>query len=190
MKEIPRRLLMIFGNFFFCLLIFYAIAGESVHDWARTIASLGTLIVASITAIKYFEEKAKETLIRSEELKAKEREAIDRALIAYQELGDKYLEFLEITSKYPQLGCFITQDDINLIGDDLARREILYEFLMCTFERGYLLYLHSEGGTNHEVQWQGWRCFILKWLEKPSFARYWNDVNQYFDPRFIREFSR
>lgn len=120
--------------------------------------------------------------------KEKQRERIDREYGTYNALDEKYSDFLKICLDNIELGLYdsLNQTQRELSQDQQIKRDIIYEILVCLFEKAFLMY-KSQNKDVKKRQWTGWEAYISDWMEVDSFRSSWNSkLNSQYDEEFLK----
>ena len=109
----------------------------------------------------------------------------DRELGTYNALDEKYIEYLRLCLKYPNLDVFDVPhpSPAPLSPEDERLQIILFTILMSIFERAYLMY-GDQGEEVKKRQWAGWESYIQGFCQRDNFRRAWKTSGSTFDTRF------
>jgi hypothetical protein len=136
------------------------------------LANLATFIGVPIAIILFYFEKKKERR--------------DREYGTYNALDDKYIEYVKLLIKYPDLDFYELEiDDINNLPP-LRRIQSLamFEILFSLFERAFLMY--SDQSTKiKRKQWIGWLIYIEDYAKKKAFQIMWSELGYGYDIEFV-----
>ena len=146
---------------------------ESVKIVLEIIALSATIIGIPVYIYIYYKEK--------------KRERLDREYGTYNALDDKYIDFLRLCIDNIDLNIYLLDNEItkNLNEQQKIRQYIIFEILVCIFERAFLMYKgHSDKIRRN--QWVGWNSYIEDWLNNESFRKAWrNFIGNQYDTDFI-----
>ncbi len=120
-----------------------------------------------------------------------------RSTDTYHAITRDYAALLRTCLEHPDVGVLdepgmyatlgIAQDDPELA---LHRRSwLLYNLAITDFEAAYLS-LRDGPRRLRKMQWEGWREWVLDYLDRPDFRRVWRQVGPSFDSGFYAEFER
>lgn len=90
----------------------------------------------------------------------------------YDALDEKYVEFQRLAVQYPRLDIADTHmppSDGELSAEDIAVRRTLYQILIATFERAYLMYKDKSDQIRRR-QWQGWDKYVESYCDRQAFV--------------------
>lgn len=127
-------------------------------------------------------------LIRERRLEREEmmRDRKQREERAFDELDDKYVEFMRLCAAHPNLDVL----EIPLSGDDepsegrLRAEHALLAILISLFERAYLMIFENQDSSFRERQWTGWESLMRSYARRPGFRRVWDSIGHQFDRGF------
>ena len=137
-----------------------------------------TIIGAPIAIYLYFKDKRKERL--------------DREYGTYNALDDKYIDFLNICLENIDLGIYEMSEkkDKEFSNEQLIRKKIIFEILICLFERAYLMYKNQDTAVRKK-QWLGWNSYMEDWMKVKSFRKAWNSyLNSQYDVNFLNHMNQ
>ena len=89
----------------------------------------------------------------------------------YDALDERYLDWQRIAATHPRLDIGDhprSGTKIKLTADELITRRCLYQILISTFERAFLMYRRAPSGLRVR-QWRGWQEYIDSFCRRPSF---------------------
>ncbi len=117
----------------------------------------------------------------------KKRERLDREYGTYDALDQKYIEYLELCLKNPDLDVFdIELESKKPLTAEQQRRElILLTILISNLERAFLMYQDQSTKLKHK-QWSGWSAYMRDWCRRENFRAAWQVVSDQFDTDFNR----
>ncbi|WP_329741022.1 hypothetical protein [Dyella sp. A6] len=116
----------------------------------------------------------------------------DRENGTYDSLDERFTQFLEVCSKYPNLEVYApTHDNWNELDSTKYRRQlILYQILVSIFERSYILYneKHALKSRNRRTQWDGWVQYMRDYAASPVFQYAWHveKIGKDMDKSFLK----
>ena len=102
---------------------------------------------------------------------------------AYDELDDKYSDFLKLCLEYSDLKISSCDPAITFTSDQLEQRELLFEILISLFERAYLQYKRLSKKIKKK-QFEGWDEYMRSWLDNINFRTYWDKAKSQYDLDF------
>lgn len=90
----------------------------------------------------------------------------------YDALDEKYVEFQRLAVQYPRLD--IADSPLRTPPNDLTDEEIvirrtLYQVLLATFERAYLMY-KDKSRRLRSAQWKGWDAYLDAYCDRTPFV--------------------
>lgn len=117
--------------------------------------------------------------------KEKRKERLDREYGTYNALDDKYLYFLNLCLSNADLGIH-EMTDKKLTHEQQIRANIIFEILICLFERSFLMY-QGHNDKIRKSQWNGWNAYIEDWMENKNFNVAWETfLNSQYDTNFLK----
>lgn len=98
------------------------------------------------------------------------QEQRDREERAYDEVDDKYLEFLQICLANPDIDIFDIEDEEkrNLTFESAKKELIAFAFLLSVLERVFLMYRY-QGEPFRINHWLGWDAYIKNYCRRKNF---------------------
>lgn len=99
-----------------------------------------------------------------------ERRRVEEA--TYDALDDRYIAWQHIAAANPRLdlGDYShPREATELSADEVATRRILYQILLSTFERAFLMY-RKQSSSLRRRQWEGWLDYIDGYCRRPAFV--------------------
>lgn len=117
----------------------------------------------------------------------KERERLDREYGTYDELDDKYIEYLRLCLEHPDLDVAdIPRPATPPLNSDQQHREfVIFSILISIMERAFLMYADKSNSIRRK-QWAGWDAYIRDWGGRPNFKRALPTLRTQFDERFLK----
>jgi len=169
-----------------------------IKDYLEMAASIATFLGIPIAIGAYIKAKRKEREEREKEWKAREQERERREYAIYDELDNKYIEYLMLCFRHPELGINegVDPDTANFGETEKRQRDIVFEILLCTMERAHVMYSPKPDqyrSAAREAQWIGWKKYISYWMADKSFVRFWGDDKEFhdqFDENFVAYLNR
>jgi hypothetical protein len=120
-----------------------------------------------------------------------------RSTETYHTITRDYAALIRTCLEHPDVGVLdepgmfatlgIARDDPALA--DHRRSWLLYNLAVTEFESAYLS-LRDGPRRLRRLQWEGWREWVLDYLDDPDFRRVWRQVGPSFDADFYAEFER
>ncbi len=116
----------------------------------------------------------------------KKKESFDREWGTYNALDDKYIRYLELCIQYPHLDLYnvgmTPSPELSKLEE--IQRLALFEVLVATLERSYLMY-HEHSSVSKRSQWIGWLGYIEGWAVDPRFPPMWRKIVGQYDAGFV-----
>ncbi|MEQ1617781.1 MAG: hypothetical protein ABL883_05505 [Terricaulis sp.] len=112
----------------------------------------------------------------------------------YDALDEKYVEFQKLAIQYPKLDIAdapMPASDVQLSAEEIAVRRTLYQILIATFERAFLMY-KDKSDQMRLRQWQGWDQYLESYCDRPAFVdAFFNGTkpSAEYSPTFDRDFE-
>jgi hypothetical protein len=150
---------------------------DTTKQILEIIALVITILGAPVAIFFYFKERRKERQ--------------DREYGTYNALDDKYIDFLNLCLTNADLGIYQMAEDVdkNLSEDQKQRRTVIFEILICLFERAYLMYKDQSEAIKRN-QWAGWNAYIEDWMENVQFLDAWeNTLSAQYDNDFLKHMN-
>lgn len=130
-----------------------------------------TIVGLPFAIFLYIQEKRKEREQETEE--------------AFQKLSDDYLKFLELARPYADLGLFSKEpSNARLSPEQMERKLILFDALVSTFERAFILVYQDKMDAQTQRLWNTWDDLIRNWCQRPDFRELLPGLLQGEDPDF------
>lgn len=119
--------------------------------------------------------------------RTKRREQLDREYGTYNALDEKYLEFLDLCFRFPELDIFDIADSRlrRLTPLDKKRELIAFTVLISLLERAFLMY-RDQSSEVKQRQWLGWLDYMRLYAGRSNFQRAWSMAGDMFDTEFCR----
>lgn len=116
----------------------------------------------------------------------KRKERLDREYGTYDELDDKYIEYLKLCLDNTDLDVADTPKGSpqELSPDQRHRERLLFSILIAIFERAYLMY-RDKSGAIRDRQWNGWLGYMEDWCQRSNFREGWSILRGQFDSDFL-----
>lgn len=88
----------------------------------------------------------------------------------YQRLSDEYADFLKLVLENSDLQ-LLRKEILNqqLTGEQLERRDILFEILVALFERAYILVYEENMNKQTQRLWLSWEDYMREWCRRQDF---------------------
>ena len=120
-------------------------------------------------------------------LQEKKRERRDREYGTYNALDDKYIEYVQLCLKNPDLDVFdVPRKDGQELSPEQSRREVMvFTFLVSILERAFLMYRDQSTEIKRD-QWSGWDQYMHDWFSRDNFQHAWAIVAPQFDEDFVK----
>jgi hypothetical protein len=141
---------------------------KDFKEWAEIVAYLVTIGgVPGAVALFYLQKR-------------KERE--EREERAFDELDDKYVEFMALCLQHRNVDVLDPPlpDDYEPDADQRRIEHALFAILISLFERAHVMY----NDLYETSQWQVWILFMKSYCNRKSFLRVWKAIGNQFDPKF------
>jgi len=129
-------------------------------------------------------------------LVARNQDQWRRSTETYHLISRDYADLIRTCLEHPDIGVLdepgmyatlgIDRDDPDLMTH--RRSWLLYNLAIQDFEAAYLS-LRDGPRRLRRVQWQGWRDWVLDYLDDPNFRRVWRHAGPSFDAGFFAEFE-
>lgn len=103
----------------------------------------------------------------------------------YDALDEKYIEFQRLVIQFPRLDIAdspLPKPPVDLSDEEIATRKTIYQILLATFERAYLMY-KDKSSLVRQAQWAGWDEYIDAYCSRAAFV-------EAFSPTFDRDFEK
>lgn len=115
-----------------------------------------TVVALPVAIFTYWQEQRKERENEDEEI--------------YQLLSDAYTGFLKLVIENPDLQLRSRSAAPSLAGEQLERRQVLFEILVSLFERAYLLAYDDGMSEKERRRWHSWEDYMREWCRRPDFC--------------------
>lgn len=118
-----------------------------------------------------------------------DQEKREREYRTFDELDNKYIEFMYACAQYPHLDLFSTplsQSNRNISEQDIVIERVLFSILISIFERVVLMYHHQtdEKQEIYKNQYDGWVKCIRSYCTRKQFLLEWGAIGKQFDTIF------
>lgn len=144
---------------------------ESANQVLQLIAHLVTIGGVPIAIYMYRAQKLRERREREE--------------LVFDELGDKYEEFMQLCLRHPNADVFAGAEESEPSSQlQLNVEHALFAVLISLFERAYLMF-KDQHAAHRERQWAGWVLFMESYVIRRSFQRVWNAIGLQFDSEYV-----
>lgn len=150
-------------------------------------SNIATIIGIIIAIISYKNKQRKDELekIRDREERIAERE--EREYGTYNDLDDKYVEFMYECAKNTDLDLFSENIPDGICSDrDITRERALFSVLISIFERAHVMF-NRRCENNSEIkqkQYNGWLKCMKMYSKRDSFIKEWRAIGDQFDSDF------
>ncbi len=116
----------------------------------------------------------------------RQNEKLEREFGTFNELDDKYVEFMYRCSEHPKLDLFsVPAIAGRVITDEELRIErALYSVLISIFERAHLMFEYRASEQMKQNQYQGWIECMKSYCMRDSFRHEWLLIGNQFDAGF------
>jgi len=123
--------------------------------------------------------------------KEKKKERYDREYGTYNALDDKYIHYLELCFKHPDLDIFdIPLDNKTERSPAQERQErIMFTILISILERAFLMYKDQSTKLKRR-QWTGWIEYMKDWSKRANFRKEWQNLGTQFDSDFVNYMNK
>lgn len=153
------------------------VLGMSGNGWAE----LAQVVLVIVTTFAIFP-----TLYGLLRQRRTERERQD--FESYNQMADKWSEFLGLCLRYPDLG--ITP---LALREDTAMQPpllLLYSALIQLLNRAYVTYAKASPEIREERYIRGWEDYLIGLLHNKEFREAWDLLGYYYDPEFAAYVER
>lgn len=118
------------------------------------------------------------------------RQRKEREVGTYDRLDERYTQFLELCSKYPELD--VVDPPLNKLTLHLSdtperkREKILYLILISIIERAVKMYRETSSEIR-DNEYQGWLDYINEYSKSPNFRHMWivEKLGEQFETGFV-----
>lgn len=147
----------------------YLQAGSNI---ATTLGIIFAMAGLTVTIRTYRNERKKERIAREYE--------------TFNDLDDKYVEFMYACTQHPHLDLFSDAADPNrkISPEDLNTEKALYSVLISIFERAFVLFERQADKNIRGLQYLGWIECMKTYCTRRSFLSQWNKIGKQFDNDF------
>lgn len=126
------------------------------------------------------------TVARNSYLSEREKDRVEREYGTFNDLDDKYVDFMYKCTEFPQLDFFSKQVKSNR---EISEHEILIEramfsVLISIFERAFLMFEKHENSIIKENQYGGWIECMKMYCNRENFLFEWQTIGIQFDKDF------
>jgi hypothetical protein len=114
------------------------------------------------------------------------KERIAKEYATFDDLDDKYVEFMYACTQHPHLDLFPDAADPNrkVSQEDLNTEKALYAVLISIFERAFILFKIQADKNIRKLQYLGWIECMRTYCTRRSFLSQWNTIGRQFDNDF------
>lgn len=110
---------------------------------------------------------------------------------SYEQLNDRFLDFLHLQLSHPNLG---TNTIDRHPVQSSAAQALIFEYLLSLLERAFFF---SNTGIDRYFcwkrrEWDTWNKWVDEYLKNPNFVRFWDQVSSQscYDERFQRYLNK
>ena len=120
----------------------------------------------------------------------KEKERLRQEYGTYDELDNKYVEFMYTCAALPRLDLLSVplQGERDLTHEELRMERALFAVLISIFERVFVMFTNRLDKNDckevYKTQYNGWIDCMRSYCTRPSFRAEWNLIGSQFDKRF------
>ena len=112
----------------------------------------------------------------------------------YDQVQEKYLEFLGTALAQPRVGVVWSEPDTprdTLPPAERVTQDLLFDLLCSVFERAYLVYQRAQDSQRRQ-QWAGWLGWIDEYAGRENFRQWWTAYSEIGFPsnQYDTEFER
>lgn len=111
---------------------------------------------------------------------------------SYEQLNDRYLDFLQLQLNYPGLGTNTT-DTIEIVFEEnskeSAAQDLLFDYLLSILERAFMFL--NTGLDRHfpwkSKEWVTWDEWVDEYAKNKNFLHFWSKIseNSCYTQRFV-----
>jgi hypothetical protein len=147
------------------------VLGMSGSGWAE----LAQVVLVFVTAFAIFPALVALLLERKTERKRRDLES-------YNQMADKWSEFLALCLRYQDLGPIplALREDTHMQLPQL----LLYSALIQLLNRAYVTYANASPEVREERYVSGWEDYLIGLLHHKEFRDAWSLLGSYYDPEF------
>ncbi len=109
----------------------------------------------------------------------RERQIFD----SYNQMADKWSEFLALCLQYPDLG--IAPLALSKPTALPPSRLLLYSALIQLLNRSYVTYANAPAGIREDRYIGGWENYLVELLRQDEFHEAWDLLGYYYDQEFV-----
>jgi hypothetical protein len=138
---------------------------NDLNDYLQVFAHLTTIAGVPTGIWLYYTEKQKEREAGEKERKAREEKTFD-------ELDDKYVEFMQLCLQHTDVDVFDPPlgDEYNPNPAQLRAEHALFAILISLFERAFVMFEYQELAFRQR-QWDGWESLMKAYCYRKAFRR-------------------
>ncbi len=157
---------------------------NEIQQLLQASANLGNTLALIVTSIGIF------IAIRSYRAE-RERERQERAYGTFDDLDNKYVEFMYKCTEYPHLDFFsIPAPRTRTVSEnDLLIERAMFSVLISIFERAFLMFERHADDDVKDRQYLGWVECMRSYCTRESFLHEWNKIGTQFDAGFQVEMN-
>ena len=147
---------------------------------ANLVTSLGLLVTMGGLFIAFRSYK-----------KEQERERLEKAYGTFDDLDNKYVEFMYKCTEYPNLDLFSlpAPKERQVSENDILIERAMYSVLISIFERAFLMFERHADEEAKDRQFSGWVECMKSYCNRESFLHEWNKIGNQFDAGFQIEMN-
>lgn len=121
----------------------------------------------------------------------RERERLEKAYGTFDDLDNKYVEFMYKCTEHPRLDFFSVPapKGRSLSDADRLIERAMFAVLISIFERAFLMFERHADREARERQYPGWVECMKTYCTRGSFLAEWNAIGGQFDSSFQREMN-
>ena len=142
---------------------------------ANLVTSLGFIITVTglFIALRSFRQE-------------KENERRDRAYSTFDDLDNKYVEFMYKCAESPNLDFFSepAPKERTVTQEELRVERAMFSVLMSIFERAFLMFERLPDEEAKDRQYSGWIECMRLYCTRESFLHEWRKIGTQFDAKF------
>lgn len=114
------------------------------------------------------------------------KERLEREYGTFDDLDNKYVDFMYACTKHPTLDLFSNAANPNrhISQEELNTERALYSVLISIFERAFVMFERRATGNIKKLQYPGWIECMKSYCTRESFLHEWNKIGTQFDSDF------
>ncbi|WP_221032728.1 hypothetical protein [Actomonas aquatica] len=120
------------------------------------------------------------------------KDQLEREYGTFNDLDDKYVEFMYECSRHPRLDLFSTPapSQRELSAEELRVERALFAVLISIFERAYVMFHRRDELSSKDAQYPGWETCMRTYCTRPSFIVEWQLIGDQFDQGFCTRMNQ